>query len=193
MKNPTLSNCYQLIYDIAKSSDLKPYVNFGQAQDINANGDIYYPALWVEPIESKFINSSQGVKVTQIGFNLYMQDIINKGDSNYLYSLNDMMYLLSTIPASIRESSVARSLGISVDKVDQTVYPIQRETDENVNGYKIKLLLRCINTVTPCNSPFGVEDPCNNCVEEYYEWVQLDIKFNNINQLWEHIVYEKCN
>ena len=180
MKNPTLSRAYQLIYDIAKSSDLKPYVNFGQQQDINADGNIYYPALWVEPVESKFINSTQGVKASQIGFNLYAMDIINKGDSNYLYALSDMMYFLQTIISSIRESDVARSYGISIDKTDQTLTAIQRETDENVNGYRVKLLLRVVNTVTPCDSPLGVVDPCdcenapNNYADNYVQCGYVD-------------------
>ncbi len=154
-QNTTLNRVIQTIKMIAEAHQMKPYFGFGQGADINADNQIFYPALWVEPVESKVMNSVQGVKVSQIGLNLYAFDRINKGDSNYQDLLSDMMYLLDTVIAEIREGEYSRSFRISIDKQDQIFTPIQRDTDENVNGYRCKLLLRVPNTITPCNSPIG--------------------------------------
>jgi len=153
--NPSLNRVIETIKIICESHHMKPYFGFGQGSDINADNQIYYPAIWVEPYNSKVINSKQGIKVSQIGLSVYAFDRINKGDSNYQDILSDTMYLLDTIISEIREGAYCRSLGISVDMQEQIFTPIQRDTDENVNGYKVTLLIRVPNTVTPCNSPIS--------------------------------------
>ena len=153
--NPSLNRVIETIKIICESHHMKPYFGFGQGSDINADNQIFYPAVWVEPYNSKVINSKQGVKVSQIGLNLYAFDRINKGDSNYQDILSDTMYLLDTIISEIREGQYCRSLGISIDMQEQLFTPIQRDTDENVNGYKVTLLIRVPNTITPCNSPIS--------------------------------------
>lgn len=145
---------YQLQIAISLHQMRPFFAGLGPTADINAENNIKYPAIWVEPIESKSVNSIQGVRVDQLGLNVYCIDRIDKGDSNYQEILSDTRYILETLVGFIRESQMFRDEYIMIDTQDIIYTPVQRETDENCNGYRIRLLIRTPNTYNPCNSPF---------------------------------------
>lgn len=157
----SLNKLLTVLNNISNAHQMRPSFGFGPTSDFNANNQVKFPAIWVEPSESKDINSDQGVRVQQIGLNVYAMDRIDKGDSNFQELLSDMKYLLDTIIAYIRESQYCRDNYIILDKQDQIFTHVWRETDENCNGYKVKLLIRVADIYTPCNSPFGpINVPC---------------------------------
>lgn len=151
----TLNRVLLSLEQICNAHQMRPSFGYGSTSDFNANNQVVFPAIWVEPTESKVINSIQGVRVKQYALNVYAMDRIDKGDSNFQEIHSDMMYLLETIIAYIRESSFTRDQYISIDYQDQVFTPIVREADENCNGFRVKLLLRIPDVYTPCNSPFA--------------------------------------
>jgi len=151
----SLNRIILTLQEICNVNSMVSYFNYGPISDFNADNNVTFPAIWVEPTESRVINSVQGVKVAQVTLNLYALDRIDKGDSNFLDVHSDMMYLLQTIVGYIRESEYTRNLYITIDQQDQVFIPVTRETDENCNGFMLRLILRMPDVYTPCNSPFN--------------------------------------
>ena len=151
----SLNKIIKVIEEICNAHAFAPSFGYGPTSDINADNQTIFPLVWVEPTESRVINSDQGAKVAQLSLNLYALDRIDKGDSNFLDIHSDMMYLLQTIVGFIRESSFTRDQYITIDRQDQVFTPVTRETDENCNGFMLRLVLRMPDVYTPCNSPFS--------------------------------------
>lgn len=151
----SLNKLLTVLGNIVGAHEWNPSYGFGPTEDFNASNDVTFPAIWVEPITNKNFNSIQGVRAQQIGINLYAMDRINKGDNNFQEVMSDMKYLLDTIVAYIADSQYCIDNFISLDKQDGELTPVMRTTDENCNGYRLKLLIRVADLYTECNSPFN--------------------------------------
>lgn len=133
----------------------KPDFGYGPTSDINAGNQLTMPFVWLEPYQSRIINSIQGITVEKLTLNIYAMDRINKGDDNFAQIHSDMLYLLQTIMAEIRQSQTFIDLFIRIETEDQVFTPVTRDTDEYCNGWMVKLVLRMPMTYNPCNIPIS--------------------------------------
>lgn len=161
--NNTYNQLINYFQDIVSRCSMFPSFNFGPIWDFNAtNGSVTFPSIWIEPTDTKIINSIQGVRVHKYVFYIYALDRIDKGDDNYQQILSDMDALLKFIIAEIREGEFARVNYMIIDtQADIEMKVLLEYTDEYTNGWRCKLTLRIPDIYTPCNIPIHpVPEPC---------------------------------
>lgn len=151
----SLDRILETLQIICQAHYMRPSYGYGPTEDFNAANQTLMPAIWVEPSDSKEMNTDQGVRVEELTLNVYAVDRINKGDSNFQYIHSDMKYLLQTIVAELREVEYVRNLFIGLSRRDIEYKPITRWSDENCNGWMVKLIFRLPVVYTPCNIPIG--------------------------------------
>jgi len=157
----SLNKLLMTLHNICNAHYMRPSFGYGSTEDINASNNIFFPAVWAEPAESKSINTDQGVRVEELTLNIYSFDRIDKGDSNFQELHSDMKYLLQTILAFVREDAYLRNNFISLSRRDGEFRPVTRWDDENTNGWMCKMVFRMPVVYNPCNVPIGpIQQPC---------------------------------
>ena len=152
------NNTYDRIIDLFKqvvgAMYEKPSFGFGPMWQYNADNQLTFPSIWIEPTATKMISSVQGIRVYKCSFYIYALDRIDKGDDNYQQILSDTDGMIKDIMSFIRESAFARLNYIIVDNTqDMEMTPVLEATDEYVNGWRAKISLRIPDISTPCNIP----------------------------------------
>lgn len=150
----SLNRILYVLQVICDASQFNPSFGYGPTEDFNASNQTFMPAIWVEPGSSKEFNYDNGVRVEELELNVYAVDRINKGDNNFQDIHSDMKYLLQSIVSMIRESSYTRYQWIGLSRRDIEYKPFSRWSDENCNGWMVKLIFRVPVQYNPCNTPF---------------------------------------
>jgi len=156
MANNTLSlnKVVSILRDIQIRHKMVNSFFFGTTADYNALKNVLYPIFIVEPTSTIMKQSQQtlGYQSEFLGFNLYLMDRINKGDSNYQELLSDCLYELQTIIAEIDNHIYYIEANMSIVE-DISFEPVVRFDDDDVNGYMAKIKFKIPIRYTPCNNP----------------------------------------
>ena len=145
---------------------------YGSGADFNALKNVVYPAFIVEQSTTIMKQSQQtlGYQTEYLGFNLYVMDRLEKGDSNYQEILSDCLYSLQTMLAEIDNHIYYIELGMSIVE-DITFEPVIRADDDDIQGWQAKIKFKIPIRYTPCNNPIqpitGFTVSLNNNTSEY--------------------------
>lgn len=161
VNNNSYNQLINYIKEICANHGMKPSCTFGPIWDFNADNQIFFPSIWIEPIDTKIVNSIQGVRVLKYAFYVYAVDRVDKGDNNFQDVMSDMDFLIKTIVAEIREGEFSRLNYFIIDSQDDEMHPVIEFTDEYTAGWRCKLMLRIPDIYNPCNVPIiPVPEPC---------------------------------
>ena len=168
----SLNMLVSVFRDLSIRSKMINDFGFGNTSDLNAKQNIQYPLLWLEPTQNRAVNSGSNMGYSSFlyGFNVYVLDRIDKGDSNYQELLSDCQYNLSAIIAEMDQHIyyIENNLSLSED-----IYynPVTYEYDDNVNGYMAGIKIKVPLRYTPCNNPIqpitGFTVSLNTNIYEY--------------------------
>ena len=156
MANNTISinKVVSILRDIQIRNPLTNTFFYGSGADFNALKNVIYPAFIVEQSSTIMKQSQQtlGYQTEFLGFNLYVMDRINKGDSNYQELLSDCLYSLQTMITEIDNHIYYIELGMSIVE-DITFEPVIRADDDDIQGWMAKIKFKIPIRYTPCNNP----------------------------------------
>jgi hypothetical protein len=142
-----------MLEDIANRHKMINQFSYGPISDINTEGVIKMPYLHVENVGSS-LSRGGGVDYREIYFNfdIYVMDRINKGDSNYLDTSSDTLYILYTIITEITQHPyyIAAGLKLVDDISTESVF---EATDENVNGHRATIRFKQGFRYSTCTIP----------------------------------------
>jgi len=149
----TINTIILMFQDIANRHRMVNQFSYGPLSDINTEGETKMPYLHVENTNST-LSKGTGIdyRESYFDFDVYVMDRINKGDSNYIETTSDTLYILHTIIAEINQHPyyVAAGLKLVDDINTESVF---EATDENVNGHKTTLRIKQAFRYTPCTVP----------------------------------------
>jgi hypothetical protein len=149
----TINKIILMFQDIANRHKMINQFSYGPLSDINTEGEIKMPYLHVENTNST-LSKGTGIdyRESYFDFDVYVMDRINKGDSNYLDTTSDTLYILHTIIAEMNQHPyyVAAGLKLVDDINTESVF---EATDENVNGHRTTLRIKQAFRYTPCTVP----------------------------------------
>jgi hypothetical protein len=156
MANNTISinKVVSILRDIQIRNPLTNTFFYGSGADFNALKNVIYPSFIVEQSSTIMKQSQQtlGYQTEFLGFNLYVMDRINKGDSNYQELLSDCLYSLQTMITEIDNHIYYIELGMSIVE-DISFEPVIRADDDDIQGWMAKIKFKIPIRYTPCNNP----------------------------------------
>jgi len=149
----TINRIILMFEDIAKRHQMINQFSYGPISDINTEGEIKMPYLHVENTNST-LSKGTGIdyRESYFDFDIYVMDRINKGDSNYLDTTSDTLYILHTIISEISQHPYYVDAGLKLVD-DITTEPVFEATDDNVNGHRTTLRIKQAFRYTPCTVP----------------------------------------
>ena len=120
---------------------------FGYIYDMATSGTIDYPLMFVQP-------ESSGVRKGEMEykFTVFIMDLVQKGDGDWIDVLNDMQRIASDIVTEIRQGGFAGTYDWTLSEgVNMTSF--KERWDEEVTGWSLNITIKTDWDYNQCAIP----------------------------------------
>jgi hypothetical protein len=125
---------------------------FSPKWDFASNSAAKYPYFAVEVGKKEYVSGAQGVKSMIYNFKFYILDKIDKGDANYVETMSQTDYIMSTIIGEITDNQFYIDQNICIPK-SFSANRVFESTVDNANGWMADISFEVPMNYNSCNSP----------------------------------------